>query len=258
MNFIDGKATFAGGTFNTNNIDNVAYVTVAVSNENKDKVQIEEGNVATDYVPHEEYEQVTCLKEPLRGLNGVYDELDYSKGQIIRRFAKYVFDGVNNKIVGKSNTTYNNMFSTNVISNLKKPNSNGEKTNLMCTHFNAEYTANQMHLYGHTGIASRTDGVFTLGFGLDSEINTVELANAFLAEQYANGTPVEVVYELATPIIEHLDCFDKIKQFDGQTTIFNTDEAELECTLTNNVAIAQINQNLQKIEEMIASLKAGE
>ena len=246
MNFIDGKATFAGGTFNTNNIDNVAYVTVAVAKENKNKVQIEEGNAATSCVPHEENTQTTYLKEPLCGLNGVYDELDYSKGKIIRRFGKKVFDGTENwnlyniseekkqyyitvnnyKYSETEITTMSNYFVGDIINNRTKNN-------------NTVYTTSN-------GIAFRCDNFATL-----------EEWKAFLAEQYANGTPVEIVYELATPIIEHIDCSNKIAQFDGQTNIYNTDGAELECTLTNNTAIAQINQNLQKIEDMIFSIKAG-
>lgn len=37
-------------------------------------------------------------------------------------------------------------------------------------------------------------------FGDDSPITTVALANQWLADQYANGTPLQIVYPLATPI----------------------------------------------------------
>lgn len=89
-------------------------------------------------------------------------------------------------------------------------------------------------------------------------INTLEEFKSYLVEQYAKGTPVKVVYELATPIIEDIDCSDKITQYNEQTTVYNTDNAEIEVSLTNNKAIAQINQNLQQIEEAIAGLKVGE
>lgn len=217
----------------------------------KTKVMLLEGEYTSanlpDYVQHEEDTQTTCLKEPLRGIGDVRDELDLTNKKIIRRFGKKVFDGTENwnlyniseekkqyyitvnnyKYSETEITTMSNYCVGDIINNRTKNN-------------NTVYTTSN-------GIAFRCDNFATL-----------EEWKAFLAEQYANGTPVEIVYELAEPVIEHIECSDKIAQFDGQTTIYNTDGAELECTLTNNVAIAQINQNLQKIEEMIASLKAGE
>jgi len=209
--------------------------------------QFEEGHIATEYVEHEGDEQVTYLKEPLRGLNGVYDELDLSKGQIIRRFTKVVLDGTENWRIWSLNAQNVERFFVVLSDNAGVQKGLSSHFRYLSgdedkEHFRLGGTGlNELLLYVPLEIAS-----------------TVDELKSYLAEQYANGTPVEVTYELATPFIEHIDCFDKIKQFEGQTTIFNTDEAELECTLTNNTAIAQINQNLQKIEDMISSLKAGE
>ena len=55
----------------------------------------------------------------------------------------------------------------------------------------------------------------------DDSFATVSEWKAFLAEQYANGTPVKIVYKLAEPIIEEIDqaLFYEILAHDGATNI---------------------------------------
>lgn len=210
----------------------------------KVKVMIVEGEYTAsnlpDYVPHEEDTQTTYLKEPLRGIGGVYDELNLSAGKIIRRFDKKVLDGTESGWAKGTLTTGESQYYVSISDKgkaLKEP---------MCTHFVGKVNSLKNHVY------INSNGnllVFVNPIYNGSPVETLEAWKAFLAEQYANGTPVEVVYELATPIIEHIDCSDKITQYDEQTNVYNTDGAELECTLTNNTAIAQTNENLKKIEE---------
>jgi len=93
-------------------------------------------------------------------------------------------------------------------------------------------------------------------FGLSSELTTLELANAWLAEQYNAGTPFTVIYQLAEEVIEPLadeyqSLFYQLESYDGVTYI-TTDstvqpEIELEYALTdagvhmlNNYATANI------------------
>jgi len=209
--------------------------------------QFEEGHIATEYVEHEGDEQVTYLKEPLRGINGVYDELDLSKGEIIRRFTEIVLDGSDDEDwhLWSANLTNTERF----FMNLEKPTINASSS--LCSHF---YYKNDNSDVEHFRWSTVSGIIKQLVIYINkNNVSTLAELKTWLSEN-----PITIIYELAEPIIEHIDCSDKIKQFDGQTTIFNTDEAELECTLTNNTAIAQINQNLQKIEDMISSLKAGE
>lgn len=58
-----------------------------------------------------------------------------------------------------------------------------------------------------------------------------------------------VKFELAQEEVETIDCFNKIQQFEGETIVYNTDNAEIEVTLSNNKAIAEINENITEIEE---------
>lgn len=63
------------------------------------------------------------------------------------------------------------------------------------------------------------------------------------------STGATVVYELATPVVEDINCSNKIVQYDGQTTVYNRDGAEIEVSLTNNNAISEANKNLDIIEQ---------
>lgn len=202
-------------------------------------IQIEEGD-KSDYVPHEEDEQVTPLKEPLLGIGYVRDELDLSKGETTRRFKKVT-------LVGHTDENWRLSAELTNCIRFSKPLTANHTRAQMFSHFKYvnDYDLDEEHAYIYNNIL--------YVFISKTIASTLEEFKTWLSQN-----PVEVVLRLATPIIEDIDCSDKIKQYDGQTTVYNTDGAELECTLTNNRAIAQINQNLQQIEEMISSLKAGE
>jgi len=215
----------------------------------RNNIMLLEGEYTTanlpDYVPHEEDEQTTYIKEPLYGIGGVYDELDLTAGKIIRRFAKKVLDGT------ESWKYENGVFiNTTVLANAKLDTTWFKVSNIMCNKYKA-VLFNTLSNYD-----------CALGAMYVNQQHRLDIRNSNFTnvEDFKNDLqlyPAEIIYELAEPVIEHIDCSDKIAQFDGQTNIYNTDGAELECTLTNNRAIAQINQNLQKIEDMIFSIKAG-
>lgn len=211
----------------------------------KTKVMLLEGEYTSanlpDYVQHEEDTQTTCLKEPLLGIGDIRDELDLSNKKIIRRFGKKVFDGTETWHTGQDMGEVMRFYSSSL--NLPQNTSFG-----MSNYFKwlKHYTDNSEHFY----IGS--DGYLYIFIDKEACPNTASF-KTWLSEH-----PVEIIYPLEEPVIESIDCSDKIAQYDGQTTVYNTDNAEIEVSLTNNKAIAQINQNLQRIEEVIASLKAGE
>lgn len=66
-----------------------------------------------------------------------------------------------------------------------------------------------------------------------------------------------VAYQLSQAIEEDIDITNSIVQYQNQTTISNSDNAEMEIELTNNKAISSINENisiLQKINEKVLTL----
>lgn len=90
--------------------------------------------------------------------------------------------------------------------------------------------------------------------GITASDSTVERITKFknwLAKQYANGTPVVVEYDLekevVEPYIENVSNF--IVQYNGETTISNSDNTEMEVGLTKNKAISSINGNISDLQE---------
>lgn len=202
-------------------------------------IQIEENEEATDYVEHQEDTQVTYIDKPLCGIGNVRDELDYTNKKITRRFDYCEFSGADSE-----NWILDTEF-TNCIRFRKSVASLKAAVGpvAMCTHFEYlnNYSADKEHFYIYNNVL--------YVFVLKTVASTLADFKALIA-----SNPIKIVYELATPIVEDIECSDKIAQYDEQTTVYNTDGAEIEVSLTNNKAIAQINQNLQRIEELLAKI----
>lgn len=79
-----------------------------------------------------------------------------------------------------------------------------------------------------------------------SKISTVEQFKKWL---YSNN--VKAIYELETPVEEDIDCSNKIVQYAEETTVYNSDGAEIEVCLTNNKAISEVNEDLNNIENKL-------
>ncbi len=173
-------------------------------------------------------------------IGNVRDELDYTNKKIIRKFDEMILDGSDDEGWTLSATL------TNCVRFSKAVNAN-HLTPQMFSHFKYinNYTLDEEHAYIYNNIL--------YVFVSKAVASTLEEFKSYLSQNN-----LEMVYRLSNEIVEDIDCSDKITQYDEQTIVYNTDNAEIEVSLTNNTAIAQINQNLQKIEEMIASLKAGE
>lgn len=158
------------------------------------KVQIEY-DTPTDYEKYQE--QITNID--LQGnfigkIGDVKDRLYIQNGHayLEKNIGKVVLNGINYNFPTKSGTTSNNMFITNGIPNIKKLTSNSSYGSIISTHFTNNVT-NVMYSNDIVGIAGRTDNGLTIGFGLDSGINTIDLANEWL-----KSNNVEVFYELET------------------------------------------------------------
>ncbi len=95
---------------------------------------------------------------------------------------------------------YNNRGRLNKINNIKKGISYNEN-DALCSHFkympNVWFDANN-----EVGFVISEAGTTYIRFSNTSEIDTLEKANNWLVEQYANGTPFVLEYELAEEEIE--------------------------------------------------------
>ena len=125
-------------------------------------------------------------------------EDDYIDDVEHHEWGKIVLDGTENKIITKSGTTANYQFYTNAIPGIKTPTSNGTVSELISTHFVSK-SPNVLYGQNVIGIGITTTSTLTVGFGLESQIDTIDKANQFLQKKYNAGTSIILYYKLAEP-----------------------------------------------------------
>ena len=150
-------------------------------------------------------------------------------GEKIQRIKKVIYDGINMKFSAKSGSTTNNVFySDSTTMDFKNPGNNA-LANVICTHFkrvmrNEGFDGDKPCIYGST-----YPNIY-IGFGADSTITTVALANEWL-----KSNNVTVYYELAEPIrtpltAEEIAAFEEIQTFYPVTHITNDSECGMKVT----------------------------
>ena len=165
-------------------------------------VQLEKGSTATEHTLYEEQNAPLSL-----GNIELYDgdkiqisyinKAGYKKvlgANIIKKKKKTILDGTTKKFYSKGGTNNNTVYITNGMSNIKKAATNADTINFKCNYAKGEYSVNELYASSIIGAGIRSDGVLVFGFGVDSDISTVELANSFLI-----NNSVEVIYPLETP-----------------------------------------------------------
>ena len=195
--FISMNSSLTNGTFTTPSnayfINFRCFADDFTSDYATLKVQLEEGQTATDYIEHEEQTYNFPLSEGQKLMQG--GTID---GKVNNVRNHVILDGVT---TGKKVTSVNLYSSSGlyycicngVFNDGKTFGSGGNVENLLSSHFTPATGVAINHCY-------RTGGGSTLVFILtDQTITTVEQANTWLAQQYTNGTPVEFEYPLATP-----------------------------------------------------------
>lgn len=143
------------------------------------------------YEPYFSKDYVIPLSAPLRSLpNGSKDTIE--EDGIHRRYKEFIFTGTEAIINrGKVNNVYryNVEFITDISIGYKKA---------ICTHFkqtDVENFANINEVCFTTHPTQKVVSFFT-------NFTTLDEFKTFLAEQYANGTPMKIVYELAEEVVE--------------------------------------------------------
>ena len=144
------------------------------------------------YIPHQSYTKVLPIQQEML-------ENDYVADVEHHEWQKFIFDGVTNRLNQKTGTSANNLYYTSYISNLLAPTSNGVKIEI-CSNCFKSYTANQLYGQDLVGVAVTTGKSFSIGFGLESSIDTLDKANEKLKELYDAGTPIIIYYKLAEAI----------------------------------------------------------
>ena len=249
MQYITGYSTFQE-TVNTDGINNVAFLTVAVEQSKestfsileefrgeteislKNKNQLSLEDVAeTTYVEVQEQlhtfslgDKVLYGDENARDVFNVTIDQDFfekngyikiSKLDLVRKWGKFVYDGNINAFGGKSTTTANNVFHSIKLMKKILKKTDYEVVKTYCNYFKGNFTASQVSNADNVGIGIRSDGWVLFGFGLNSEINTIDSANQKLQELNAAGHPLYVIYQLAEPEIETITDTTLINQIEN-------------------------------------------
>lgn len=168
-------------------------------------IQIEEGTKATEYEPYKENNITFYLKEPLRGVGNVKDKVYVKEDKVVveRNCSSATFDGSDDEeyviwknnskkptqecfILAKSKTHMPNIaISPNGYSGLNYISNNFMKSNVSQIGFVMQY-------YGD------------MHFGLPKAILQTQDIAGF--KQWLQQNPTTVVYQLATPVYEEVEC----------------------------------------------------
>jgi hypothetical protein len=167
--------------------------------------QIESGNAKTTFEPYTNECPITGLTECVVD---VKDEEETTQDTATINFGQTVYGGsvdfktgsgettygsvTVTEFLGKDGSTHNNYYFS--VPNAKLPAANTDIVDVSSNMFASGYSYEQMYRADTGGVSITTSGLCVVSFGADSEINTLALANAWLAEN-----SLQVVYELATP-----------------------------------------------------------
>ena len=226
------------GTFNLNGLlDGEDHIRMMIQTANDsagqtfDNVvlspQLEAGGTATAFEPYRSMGGgMVTPTEPLYGLPGAEDTVDVSvDGDVLvtRRTAALELDGTEDFV--KTDTTSGNWRFGIAVPNAAFV-SNVIKSKIICSHYKTD-TANNVWLGMQSTICTLSGGNIAV---VDMRYDTVGALKAYLAAQYAAGTPVTIVYELAAPETEALTAISPIAPQPGQLNLF-TDADALTATI---------------------------
>ncbi|MCQ2581187.1 MAG: hypothetical protein MJ164_03390, partial [Alphaproteobacteria bacterium] len=168
------------------------------------------------------------LDEPLRKVGEYADVLDYKNGTITRNVGVKVLDGTESWGLHSINQYGIANFNTNLY--------HKRDTFVLTTHL-LKQTALIADAKSEGVLLAAGSTLYIRRFA--SQMSTPADFKSWLAEQYANGTPVTVYYPLETPVVEQIEnwsCIPPITDIKIATTKFVDDEfAQAEANLAATV-----------------------
>ena len=173
--------------------------------------QIELGAEATAYEPHQGNTFTLDLGQTVYG-----GSLDWKTGVLTVDWYTKTFDGTENiNLQGSAADAYRNY--RFVYGNPDRY-SKDYKLEAYCSHYPHDTTVYK-ESSDEIGFIAFGPNIY-IRLGSASTITTADAFKAFLAEQYAAGTPVQVCYQLATPITVQLTPTE-ILALSGQNTLYS-------------------------------------
>lgn len=232
------------------------------------KPQLELGEQATEKIEHQSQSYILPIQKPMFKIGGYKDQFIKRDGKWYEEhnIGKIIFDGEENKFTSKSAIDINNLFQTFAIPNIKKPIDNNTKAGLLSNYF-IDNTANTLYFQNKIGISGRNGGDISIGFGLESGIDTLDKANQFLKEKNNSGNTVTAYYPLITP--ELIECTEEqsqvLEQLNAMETYYpvtniNTDSIAIlnlkyiaDTKLYIDNEINELKANLDTINQLLSS-----
>ena len=223
--------------------------------------QLEAGGTATTFEPYRSMGGGTVTPtEPLYGLPGAEDTVEASvDGDVLvtRRTAVLELDGTETNIVVVESSSNHARLRITPAKAAKPSETTRTLGKALCSHYKTVSTGAQWNDAAE-GVGVETNGTILI---FDARFTTLEAWKTYLAAQYAAGTPVTIVYELAAPETEALTAISPIAPQPGQLNLF-TDADALTATIhgsgwetvndTNDIRAA-----LADVDSDVAGLIAG-
>ena len=199
------------------------------------KVQLEYGDTATDFVPHESAQSTLPSNLNIYKLtDAVYDEMKLENGvaKLTKRVGKLELSG--EEVFNSTSTTNPGQFYTfsKVLDELANPGMG----KFVCSHFNIrEQTLGKELLLPTSLVSIKSDGypnrlrfMFSAPDALNLKITDVASFKNWLKAEKAKGTPVTIYYEMKTPteeeitdsaVLAELNKLMGMRTYDGTTNI---------------------------------------
>ena len=181
-------------------------------------LQLEEGSEATAYEPYRSMGGGTVTPtEPLYGLPEAEDTVEVSVDgdvTVTRRTAVLELDGTEEWYT-ESTTGTNVRFRLGNITPAPKGAAADVAANASCTHYSV--VSADFAWMGNNGLSISSSNYIAI---VDSAITSAADFKSYLAAQKTAGTPVTIVYELATPITETPADVDPIEPQIGEVNVF--------------------------------------
>lgn len=215
-----------------------------------DSIQIEEGNEPTYYITHEEQNVTFPFAEGQKLLkNGKLGDTE-----IIQNRKRIVCDGTENWTANATSSSTGGKFRWRLeVADIKQIDAN-TLADIQCTHYKAVKAGADGTYQGVEGIATQNENITI--FDPNYATATAVEWKVYVAQQYANGTPITIEYELAEPeTVAYTEAqktakaeIDKLKTYKGVTYITTDSKAILDVSYKKDLEILINNINNAIVE----------
>lgn len=228
----DSKVKFVFGKSDDSNMSPADITNIQLTGKSKIEVKSSNNSNTSSNVTYTG-KPLCCLKDG-EGNIVLQDYIDYKRGKVVRQCGYKILNGSESWYNGGLSewTNSSHLFWTKI-----------DDFSAFDYNISNQFTLDNISTVVHS---TTKNHIFAM-YNYNSSYNIVFLdknsadANAFKQKLAKNN--MILVYKLATPIEEDIECTDKIVQYEGSTTIQS--DAKIDVTLNNNKAISQIYENIE-------------